>query len=81
MSVGNTRAKLSNTGELRAIDRRSATRPLRELTDHELDSLVQIARSTLVREPIASGLKTVGVLAFRELAARDEEKRRRETAR
>jgi hypothetical protein len=46
-------------------------RPMRLLTDHELDVIDQLSESSLFRPHIASGLSALGELAQREMAERD----------
>lgn len=51
---------------------RAAKRPLRELTDHELDVLDELGREARIfRAHLSSPLYTLGDFAARELANRD----------
>jgi hypothetical protein len=70
MSAGNQRTRLSANGERRSVGRRAAKRPLKGLTDHELDAIIEIRSATILRAHISTAFNVLGDLAEREMVER-----------
>ena len=67
--------RVAAQGEARATARRSADdRPLRGLTEHELDAIDQVSQTTLLNAEVSSAFIVLGNLARHERRFREADR-------